>query len=172
LKGAERFAHRIDTDRGSIWEFPPAVYRLWKWHLPVSGGGYFRLYPARFSAFCLQQSNHGHHRPFVFYIHPWEVDPDQPRIAVRAATRFRHYVNLSKTEQKLDVLFDRFAFGKLSDSLEEYERGLQNLGQHVKRIDYRNVLRGPVGVQLPHRSRSLPAERREAAAVERNEIPS
>lgn len=172
LKRAERFVHRIETEHGNLWEFPPAVYRFGKWHLPVSGGGYFRLYPARFSTYCLLQSNRTHGRPFVFYVHPWEVDPDQPRVPVRATTRFRHYVNLAKTAQKLDVLLDRFAFGTLSESLSAFEKHQQERGQQVARIDYRDELRGPVRVPQGPRSRISQAERVDSSAAEPSEVVS
>ncbi|MFN0196768.1 MAG: XrtA system polysaccharide deacetylase [Planctomycetaceae bacterium] len=148
LKNAERFAHLIETPDGALWEFPPAIYRLWKWNLPVSGGGYFRLYPAGFSAFCLRQSNLVHHHPFVFYIHPWELDPEQPRIPSRMTTRFRHYVNLSRTEHKLDMLFRQFSFGTLSEALRDHERRWRSDGKDVKRIDLRDELRGPLSWQV------------------------
>ncbi len=153
LKNAERFAHRIETPDGMLWEFPPAIYQLWKWNLPVSGGGYFRLYPAGFSAYCLRQSNQVHRHPFVFYIHPWELDPEQPRIPSRMSTRFRHYVNLSRTEHKLEMLLQQFSFGKLSDALRDHEERWQADGKDVKRIDLRDDLRGPYSWQMQNSRR-------------------
>ncbi len=116
---APRDIHEIQTRSGPICEFPPAVYRLGKLNVPVSGGGYFRLYPYRFTAGLLDRTNR--RRPFVFYVHPWEVDPSQPRL--RAGShhgRFRHYVNLGRTHAKLERLLTQFRFGALSDVVERH----------------------------------------------------
>lgn len=107
--------HAISTPAGSIWEFPLAVQRVGRFSVPISGGGYFRLFPFHFSRLCLENVNRGG-RPFAFYIHPWEVDPQQPRIrGASRLSRFRHYVNLSSTERKLDRLLSVFRFGTISD---------------------------------------------------------
>jgi hypothetical protein len=92
--------------------------------VPVSGGGYFRLYPVQLSANWLGRINTQHNQPFLFYVHPWELDPDQPRIACSTGTRFRHYLNLASTERKLHHLLKRFAFAGLSDVLDQ--RGVAN----------------------------------------------
>jgi polysaccharide deacetylase family protein (PEP-CTERM system associated) len=115
IPNARRHIHRIDTASGSLWEFPPSVSRVGQVNLPVSGGGYFRLYPLSFTVRCLRQINRAG-RPFMFYIHPWELDPEQPK--VRAGTRLsrlRHRVNLASTEKKLDRLLPRFRFGRVCD---------------------------------------------------------
>lgn len=114
IPGAKTHLHRLDTACGALWEFPPSISRVGRLNLPVSGGGYFRLYPLSFTARCLRQINRAG-RPFIFYIHPWELDPDQPR--VRAGTRLsrlRHRVNLASTERKLDRLLTGFRFGTVS----------------------------------------------------------
>jgi polysaccharide deacetylase family protein (PEP-CTERM system associated) len=110
--------HRRSTPRGALWEFPPSACRVYGVNLPVSGGGYFRLYPARWTARWLRQINESG-RPFTFYVHPWELDPDQPRLAGPALTRWRHSVNLSSTEEKLDWLLGQFSFGRMSDALQD-----------------------------------------------------
>lgn len=115
IPGARRDIHRIDTFAGPLWEFPPAVWTLGRLNLPVSGGGYFRLYPIPWSSYCLRQANK-QHQPFMFYIHPWEVDPAQPRITCGSRlSQFRHRVNLKKTEAKLDRLLGAAPFGSISD---------------------------------------------------------
>jgi polysaccharide deacetylase family protein (PEP-CTERM system associated) len=122
IPGAERKIHRIDTEAGSLWEFPPTVARILKADVPVSGGGYFRLYPLAFTVACLSQINQLGH-PCMFYIHPWEVDPDQMRMPfARGMTRFRHYINLRSTYDKMDRLLDRFSFGSVADVLQEYDQ--------------------------------------------------
>ena len=113
------YVHELAS--GSLWEFPPSVARIANVNLPISGGGYFRLYPYSVSNLLLQRVNTKDQLPFVFYIHPWEIDPDQPRLNVSTLSlRFRHYVNLSTTEAKLERLLGDFAFGRLDDVLNDY----------------------------------------------------
>lgn len=118
LPDAEPRPHRLETASGSLWEFPPSVYQIGNYRLPVGGGGYFRLYPYQFTRHCLQATGRRHQSPFMFYIHPWEVDPDQPRMVGPWLTRLRHYVNLGKTERKLDRLLSDFPFDAISRALE------------------------------------------------------
>jgi polysaccharide deacetylase family protein (PEP-CTERM system associated) len=116
IPDAEPRLHRLATPAGPLWEFPPSVARIARMNLPVSGGGYFRLYPLFWTHYCLGRINRRGRQPFVFYIHPWEIDPDQPRVAGPSRlTRFRHYVSLGQTERKLDRLLARFRFGRVSD---------------------------------------------------------
>lgn len=121
IPSTERWPHRRETTFGSLWEVPPSVLRIASVSLPVAGGGYFRLYPAAWTLFCLRRFQRAR-RPFVFYIHPWEFDPDQPRIPVNSRlSRFRHYVNLSRTEAKVDRLLRAGLFGKLSEVLGQHQ---------------------------------------------------
>lgn len=116
IAGAPRELHQQQTDAGPIWEFPPTVARFGRLNVPVSGGGYFRLFPLRMTTYCLARTARRSIQPLMFYIHPWEVDPDQPRLADGSRfSRFRHYVNLRTTEAKLDRLLQRFRFGRVSD---------------------------------------------------------
>ena len=109
--------HQLETAVGTIWEFPPSVVRMARMNVPMSGGGYFRLYPFRWTSHCLRRLN-AMGRPFMFYIHPWEVDPCQPRMAVGSRiARWRHYLNLSRTELKLRRLLETFRFGRLCDAV-------------------------------------------------------
>jgi polysaccharide deacetylase family protein (PEP-CTERM system associated) len=108
--------HRLRTDAGYLWECPPSVVRVAGFNLPVSGGGYFRLYPGGLSMRWLRHVNQIDRRPFVFYVHPWEIDPQQPRLKVGSPiSRWRHYLNLAETENKLKRLLSGFRFGPLSD---------------------------------------------------------
>ncbi len=107
--------HRIDTAAGPIWEFPMSIRRFAWMNVPVSGGGYFRLYPLWWSLRGLRGVN-ARGRPFVFYVHPWEIDPGQPRIAGAARlSRLRHYLNLRSTERRLEGLLGAFAFAPLRE---------------------------------------------------------
>jgi polysaccharide deacetylase family protein (PEP-CTERM system associated) len=117
IPDAKRFPHVIRRNGSSLLEFPPSVYRLGKLNFPVAGGGYFRLYPAWLSLRLLGRINRGESQPFVFYIHPWELDPDQPRLRGSLKSRFRHYQNLGRTEAKLRRLLGAFSFGRLSEVL-------------------------------------------------------
>lgn len=92
-----------------LQEIPLAVYKLGRLALPVAGGGYFRLFPYSYFRALLGRLNRNH-QPFTFYLHPWEFDPAQPRVRVPWFYRFRHYVNLDKTESRLRKLLRQFRF--------------------------------------------------------------
>ncbi len=85
--------------------------------LPVAGGGYFRLLPYWLSRWGLASINRRELRPFVFYLHPWEIDPAQPRVSASWLSRFRHYTNLGKCEERLRRLLREFRFGTAKDGL-------------------------------------------------------
>jgi polysaccharide deacetylase family protein (PEP-CTERM system associated) len=104
--------HQIATQAGPLWEFPASVVRCLGTSVPVSGGGYFRLLPLAVTLRCLAHINRVCGVPFIFYVHPWEIDPGQPRLPIRSRlSRFRHYVHLDTTERKLSRLLSRFRFG-------------------------------------------------------------
>lgn len=110
MPDAPRFAHRV---RG-LTEVPPTTLRMFNRNWPASGGGYFRLMPYAMSRWMLRMVNRKDASPAVFYFHPWEIDPDQPRVAgVGAKTRFRHYVNLRVMEAKLARLFADFRWDRM-----------------------------------------------------------
>jgi polysaccharide deacetylase family protein (PEP-CTERM system associated) len=116
MPDADPAIHQLPTPAGWLWECPPSVVRVAGFNLPVSGGGYFRLYPGGLSLRWLRQVNRVAQRPFVFYVHPWEIDPLQPRLkAGSRISRWRHYVNLADTERKLRRLLGGFQFGTLSE---------------------------------------------------------
>ncbi len=120
IPDAPQRIHRRSTPAGQLWEFPPTVVRGGGWNLPVSGGGYFRLYPWPLSRYCLARVN-AKQQPFMFYFHPWEIDPQQPRLAAGSRlTRFRHYVNLASTYEKLRQLLTTFQFGRMGDVVQRY----------------------------------------------------
>jgi polysaccharide deacetylase family protein (PEP-CTERM system associated) len=96
-----------------LLEIPLAVYNLSKYSLPVAGGGYFRLFPYAYFKFLLRRLN-AKRNPFTFYLHPWEFDPNQPRVPAPTFLRFRHYVNLHRTEKNLSRLLSDFAFERLA----------------------------------------------------------
>jgi polysaccharide deacetylase family protein (PEP-CTERM system associated) len=115
---APQHIYRLQTKHGPICEFPPSVVQFAGKSLPVCGGGYFRLYPGFATQLGLTRFNREHAMPFVFYLHPWEIDPQQPRLHTGSAVnRFRHYVNLGRTERKLNSLLERFRFGTISQAI-------------------------------------------------------
>ncbi|MBI3462712.1 MAG: DUF3473 domain-containing protein [Planctomycetes bacterium] len=124
IPDAPRFPHKIHRPAGELWEFPGAVRRLWGSHVPVGGGGYFRLYPLALTRRWLRHINDQEQQPFMFYIHPWELDSDQPRLPGSLRSRLRHYVNLGSTEAKLEQLLTAFSFGTLSEVLEGRQRSM------------------------------------------------
>jgi polysaccharide deacetylase family protein (PEP-CTERM system associated) len=90
--------------------------RMGSRNFPSSGGGYFRLLPYPVTRWMLQRVNQAEREPAIFYFHPWEIDPGQPRIAgIDAKTRFRHYVNIDRNEAKLARLLDDFRWGRMDD---------------------------------------------------------
>jgi polysaccharide deacetylase family protein (PEP-CTERM system associated) len=110
--------HLLQTAGGPLWEFPAAVARFAGVNVPVGGGGYFRLFPLRWTTYCLRRINRRTREPFMFYVHPWELDADQPRVpAASRVSRFRHYVNLAKTHNKLDKLLGDISFGRICDAI-------------------------------------------------------
>lgn len=101
---------------GTLTEFPLSTCPLGNYRLPIAGGGYFRLFPYWFSRWGLGRINRSG-KPFIFYLHPWEIDTDQPRLKVKALSRFRHYNNLDKCMGRLENLLDDFSFAPVSKVL-------------------------------------------------------
>lgn len=114
---APRFQYSFPHKK--IIEIPISTYPFLGKNIPVSGGGYFRLFPFFLTEFFLKSINKKENKPFIFYLHPWELDPAQPRIDnASALSRFRHYVNLDKTADRLEKLLGNFNFTTIRDSLD------------------------------------------------------
>lgn len=111
IPDADPWPHMTATPSGArIAEFPISVWKRGPFTLPVAGGGYFRLFPYGVTRWGLGRIS-AEKRPFVFYLHPWEVDPEQPRIPNAGfTTRLRHYLNLRRTEARLERLIGDFPF--------------------------------------------------------------
>jgi polysaccharide deacetylase family protein (PEP-CTERM system associated) len=115
---AERAPHRLSTPCGKvIVEWPLATARVARFRLPVAGGGYFRLLPYWMTRWGLSRINRRERHPFMFYLHPWEIDPEQPRVPAGWLSRFRHYTNLHKCEERLRRLLGEFRFGTAREGL-------------------------------------------------------
>jgi polysaccharide deacetylase family protein (PEP-CTERM system associated) len=118
IPDAPQVPARITTPKGaSIVEFPMSTAPMFGAKLPVSGGGYFRLLPYWLTRAGLRKLNFELKRPFIFYLHPWEVDPAQPRVRTGLKSRLRHYTNLSRTEGRLRRLIGEFRFAPVRDVL-------------------------------------------------------
>ena len=113
MPDAPRFAHQVRT---GLLEVPVTTARFFDRNWPASGGGYFRLLPYAMSRWLLQSVNRQDGRSAVFYFHPWEIDAGQPRVeGINAKTRFRHYVNLHRTEGRLLRLLADFNWGRMDE---------------------------------------------------------
>lgn len=110
---APRFAFYPEQGRGLL-ELPVTTVRILNHNLPAGGGGYFRLLPYPLARWCIKRVNKIDRRPCVFYFHPWEIDPEQPRQQnIGFKTRFRHYVNLSSMERRLRKLCGDFRWDRM-----------------------------------------------------------
>ena len=106
-----RFAHMTHTP---VLEVPIATARVFRTNVPAGGGGYFRLLPYSLSRWLLRRVNQCDAAPAIFYFHPWEIDPDQPRVeGVDVKTRFRHYLNLERTAIRLGMLLRDFRWDRM-----------------------------------------------------------
>jgi polysaccharide deacetylase family protein (PEP-CTERM system associated) len=111
---APRFAFRPNND--DFVEFPVTTVQLGQRNLPCAGGGWFRLLPYAVTRWALRRVNRKEGQPAIFYFHPWEIDPDQPRReGLDARTRFRHYLNLGRTEGRLRRLLTDFDWGRMDE---------------------------------------------------------
>lgn len=101
---------------GGIMELPLSCAQVFRRRIPCSGGGYFRIFPYEMNRRLIRRCN-AEGRPVVFYIHPWEFDPGQPRVRLGKIKTFRHYTNLKRTQDRFDRLLGDFAFGSIRDTL-------------------------------------------------------
>jgi polysaccharide deacetylase family protein (PEP-CTERM system associated) len=112
LPAAPRFPFYVAGN--SLLEVPLSTLPMFGRNWPCAGGGYFRLLPLSYSSWALSRINRKELMPAVFYFHPWELDPGQPKIdRLSAKTKFRHYVNLSRFEYRLTEMLKRFRWSTL-----------------------------------------------------------
>jgi polysaccharide deacetylase family protein (PEP-CTERM system associated) len=114
-----RRPYPIQRARGALIEVPGSTTRFWPLNLPVAGGGYFRILPYWWTRWGIARVNRLERRPAIFYLHPWEIDPEQPRLKVGRLSRFRHYRNLEDTESRLRQLLTDFRFDALDKIVAE-----------------------------------------------------
>jgi polysaccharide deacetylase family protein (PEP-CTERM system associated) len=120
-----RHPYQIARAGGSLCEAPASTVRVGPINLPVAGGGYFRILPYAWTRWGIGRVNRREQRAAIFYLHPWEIDPDQPRLGTSRLGRFRHYRNLHDTEARLRTLLQDFRFGRLVDVLERQPQTME-----------------------------------------------
>jgi len=115
LPSSPRHFYSMERGGGTLWECPGSTVRVAGNNLPVAGGGYFRLLPYGWTRWGISRLNRVERRPAIFYLHPWEIDPEQPHLPGSRLSKFRHYTNLDKTESRLKRLLSEFRFAPLGD---------------------------------------------------------
>jgi polysaccharide deacetylase family protein (PEP-CTERM system associated) len=119
IPGARRFPyrHRLRDGR-SLLEFPPTTARLWGQNLPGAGGGYLRILPLAYTHWVFRQVDKECREKVVVYFHPWELDPEQPRIEDKWKSRIRHYTNLHKMKGRVESLLASYSFQPFGELIE------------------------------------------------------
>jgi polysaccharide deacetylase family protein (PEP-CTERM system associated) len=116
---APRFPYEVwSNEQSTLIEFPIGTAQLLGMNVPIGGGGYFRLAPLPLFRWGIERVNSRELQPVMFYMHPWEMDPGQPRPPMPWRHQFRHYVGIDRHEHKLDLLLTRFRFGTARDVLD------------------------------------------------------
>ena len=111
IPDAPRFAYRCEN---GLLEIPITTSQIAGKNFPAGGGGFFRLYPYALSRWNIQRVNHRDNQAAIFYFHPWEIDPQQPKQeGIGFKSRFRHYLNLNKTEKRLNRLLKDFNWQRM-----------------------------------------------------------
>ncbi|WP_442915613.1 XrtA system polysaccharide deacetylase [Marinobacter sp. C2H3] len=123
IPDSPRHPYTLSTAGGHrLREFPLTTARLPGLSIPAAGGGYFRQFPYPVFRYLFNLASGFGRRPQMFYLHPWEIDPDQPRYNNASwFSRFRHYTNLDRCEQRLERLLGDFRFGTVSESFAAYQ---------------------------------------------------
>jgi len=116
---SDRRPYRIHREAGSLIEVPGSTTRVGPLNLPVAGGGYFRILPYWWTRWGIDRVNRTERRPVVFYLHPWEIDPQQPRLRSASLGQFRHYRNLHDTEPRLRQLLRDFRFAPVKNLVDD-----------------------------------------------------
>ena len=106
---------RYTTESG-IDEIPLSTLKIMGKNMPISGGGYFRLYPYFLTRWAIKRFTNQEENAYIFYMHPWEIDPEQPRVeGISLKSRFRHYLNLSRTEKRLSNMLSDFEWFSMAE---------------------------------------------------------
>lgn len=116
IEDAPRWPYTLAAGAQNLMEFPISTWKLLGRNLPIAGGAYFRIYPYAFTRRAFRSVN-GNGYPAVFYIHPWELDPEHPRIQLPRRISLTHYFNLQKTEDRFRRLLRDFSFAPMKEVL-------------------------------------------------------
>lgn len=111
--------HHRDENNWEIVEYPISTWRAFGVNFPFGGGGYLRILPAFYTHYAFHQINTRDRQPVIVYFHPWEIDPDQPRVKVRLRSRLRHYTNLGMMEGRIAELLRHYEFVPLCDLMKQ-----------------------------------------------------
>lgn len=119
IPGSPEEPYTIITNSGAhLTEFPLTTANVFGQAIPAAGGGYFRQYPYALSRWLFERASLGQSKPQIFYLHPWEIDPEQPRVPNASwFSNFRHYTNLQRCMPRLQRMIGDFQFGTISQSL-------------------------------------------------------
>ena len=122
VPGAKRFPYTHACANGlKIMEFPPATLRFLATNFPVAGGGYLRIFPSAFTELAFREFENTYRERVVVYLHPWELDPEQPRICGPLKSRFRHYTNLRRMRARVSAILQRHRFAPFREVLSAEE---------------------------------------------------
>ena len=134
VPGARRFpyTHRL-KDGHSLLEFPPATVQVLGQNLPCAGGGYLRIFPLAYTHWAFRKFQEDYGKRVVVYFHPWELDPDQPRIREKLKSRLRHYINLDKMTDRLEILLQTYSFQPFRELVSvKRDSSLQTTGETAR----------------------------------------
>jgi polysaccharide deacetylase family protein (PEP-CTERM system associated) len=140
IPGAQRYPYVQSCQGGrSILELPPATLRIAGMTFPAAGGGYLRIFPLAYTFWAFRQYEKDG-SPLVLYLHPWEIDPEQPRIAAPMKSRFRHYTNLDRTRGRLERILERHRFEPFRNYVNSNR--LSSFGESSARLGHRQEAHG------------------------------
>jgi polysaccharide deacetylase family protein (PEP-CTERM system associated) len=131
-----RHAYVVRRAAGTMFETPASTARWAGLNVPVAGGGYFRILPYAWTRWGIRRINCVEGRAAIFYMHPWEIDPDQPRLPVAALSRFRHYHNLHCAEARLKQLLREFRFAAMNAIPWTLRNGEPATESYAERLPY------------------------------------
>ena len=118
---AQRAPHIIQRPNGELAEFPMAITTILSYPVPAAGGGYLRQFPLAIVRRAFREASE-RGESATFYIHPWEIDPEQPRLAVSRLNQIRHYRGLTSALERVEQLLGEFSFGTIASCLPKVER--------------------------------------------------
>ena len=141
IPDAPRWIHREQLPSGkTIWEIPPSTVRVGNVNLPFGGGGYLRLLPMSFTRWAIRATHRREKQPVIVYFHPWELDPDQPRLKGSWKSKLRHYHGLDKTARRLSEILSRGKFQPLLDLVRAFEGCTQPADKFVRVMQQPNLI--------------------------------